>query len=343
MSKTVYSQHQKIANNQKVAGAIGIPASSYAVARKRFDDFEELATAIRAWDLDFRQLDRGRSIPEFTQVLGPNVHFTHARFDRHYHQQGSTPAGMRTFALLEDTVSGVHWFGREVTSSLLMCFPASRELDAVSRPDFNVYTISISEDLLAETGLTIGLSDLNKIIRNEDRVVNCNPALLQAIGSKLREILAYSLHNSLSINHPDIKHILETELPALILEALTVSLDVNSPKPAQWKKQQAIKKSQEYLREFDNESISISALYQFADVSLRTLECAFKEYYGVTPKNYLTAMRFNSVRKELRKNHSQSTSIADIANQWDFWHMGQFAADYKRLFGELPSETVKKA
>ncbi|MBW1792367.1 MAG: helix-turn-helix domain-containing protein, partial [Deltaproteobacteria bacterium] len=22
-----------------------------------------------------------------------------------------------------------------------------------------------------------------------------------------------------------------------------------------------------------------------------------------------------------------------------FWHMGQFAADYRKLFGELPSET----
>ena len=343
MSKTVYSQHQKIANNQSARGEIGKRASNYALARKRFDDFEEFATAIRAWDLDFRQLDRGRSSPEFTQVMGPDMHFTYARFDRHYHQQGSTPAGMRTFALLEDTVSGVHWFGREVTSSSLVCFPASRELEAVSRPDFNVYTISVSKDLLAETVLTIGLSDLDKTIRKEDRVVNCDPTLLQAIRRKLREILDYSLHNSLSINHPDVKHILETELPALILEALTVSLDVNNFKPVQWKKQQAIKKAHEYLREFDNDSISISALCQFANVSLRTLEYAFKEYYGVTPKNYLTAMRLSSVRKELRKNHSQSTSITDIANQWDFWHMGQFAADYKRLFGELPSETVKKA
>jgi len=29
-----------------------------------------------------------------------------------------------------------------------------------------------------------------------------------------------------------------------------------------------------------------------------------------------------------------------IANQYGFWHMGQFAKDYNNLFGELPSETI---
>jgi transcriptional regulator GlxA family with amidase domain len=31
--------------------------------------------------------------------------------------------------------------------------------------------------------------------------------------------------------------------------------------------------------------------------------------------------------------------IADAANAWGFWHMGQFAKDYRTLFGELPSQT----
>ena len=34
-------------------------------------------------------------------------------------------------------------------------------------------------------------------------------------------------------------------------------------------------------------------------------------------------------------------NVVDIANAWGFWHSGQFAADYKQLFGELPSTTLK--
>ena len=34
--------------------------------------------------------------------------------------------------------------------------------------------------------------------------------------------------------------------------------------------------------------------------------------------------------------------VADTANARGFWHMGQFAADYRRMFGKLPSETLAR-
>jgi len=37
---------------------------------------------------------------------------------------------------------------------------------------------------------------------------------------------------------------------------------------------------------------------------------------------------------------NEEGSITQISSQWGFWHMGQFGADYKRQFGELPSETL---
>ena len=40
---------------------------------------------------------------------------------------------------------------------------------------------------------------------------------------------------------------------------------------------------------------------------------------------------------------SSTYSVADAANEWGFWHMGQFAKDYRRMFGELPSETLNGA
>ena len=62
----------------------------------------------------------------------------------------------------------------------------------------------------------------------------------------------------------------------------------------------------------------------------------------MSPGAYLRAVRLNSVRKQLRLGDPQSTKISDIANACGFWHLGQFAADYKRHFGERPSETLAR-
>ena len=73
----------------------------------------------------------------------------------------------------------------------------------------------------------------------------------------------------------------------------------------------------------------------------RTLNYAFREIFGVTPKEYLQVTRLDGVRKDLHRREP-SAKISDIANKWGFWHMGQFAADYRRQFGELPSETTRR-
>jgi AraC family ethanolamine operon transcriptional activator len=50
----------------------------------------------------------------------------------------------------------------------------------------------------------------------------------------------------------------------------------------------------------------------------------------------------NIVRKAFYELDNCNPKTADIANLVGFWHMGQFAKDYRKLFAELPSETIKK-
>jgi AraC family ethanolamine operon transcriptional activator len=52
------------------------------------------------------------------------------------------------------------------------------------------------------------------------------------------------------------------------------------------------------------------------------------------------ALRLNGVRRDLRRADPAATRITDLAIKWGFWHMSQFAADYRSFFGELPSNTI---
>ena len=74
-------------------------------------------------------------------------------------------------------------------------------------------------------------------------------------------------------------------------------------------------------------------------VSMRTLEYAFRDVLGLSPVQYLRAARLRGVRRELLRA-GPAIRVSDAAARWGFWHLSQFAADYKRLFGELPSATL---
>lgn len=75
-------------------------------------------------------------------------------------------------------------------------------------------------------------------------------------------------------------------------------------------------------------------------VSARTLQYAFREYIGLSPVAYLRVCRLNRVRAELAASDPQSSTITQVAMRFGFLHLGRFAGDYKRMFGESPSATL---
>ena len=74
-------------------------------------------------------------------------------------------------------------------------------------------------------------------------------------------------------------------------------------------------------------------------MSERTLRYGFQDLLSVSPKKYILYQKLHQVRRNLIKEEGACKPIADIANYYGFWHLGQFAADYRKLFGELPSKT----
>jgi hypothetical protein len=50
-------------------------------------------------------------------------------------------------------------------------------------------------------------------------------------------------------------------------------------------------------------------------------------------------MRLNRIRRDLASEEEARCSITLLANKWGVSELGRFAARYRELFGELPSET----
>jgi AraC family transcriptional regulator, ethanolamine operon transcriptional activator len=103
-----------------------------------------------------------------------------------------------------------------------------------------------------------------------------------------------------------------------------------------------VREVRRYLLQNHDEPVTIVDLCQRFQVSRRTLQYAFQHVMGMNPNAYLRAIRLNGVRRCLRNPNSTVSSVQQAAANWGFWHLSQFARDYRSLFGELPSERLKR-
>ena len=91
----------------------------------------------------------------------------------------------------------------------------------------------------------------------------------------------------------------------------------------------------------DENVLTVSEIAARVGVSLRTLEYSFVQVFGVTPQHYVKCQRLRYARRDLRVMGAK-TSVTEIAMKWGFWHLGRFSGSYSDLFGELPSETLRR-
>jgi len=90
-----------------------------------------------------------------------------------------------------------------------------------------------------------------------------------------------------------------------------------------------------------SESISLERLAAVAGVRPRTLEAHFRSFLGTTPLAWVRRMRLINARRELDRGRAHAR-VTDIALANGFNQLGRFATDYRSVFGEAPSMTLRR-
>src|SRR4051794_12075037 len=99
----------------------------------------------------------------------------------------------------------------------------------------------------------------------------------------------------------------------------------------------------EYLIRNPPKPIYINDLCQILGVSYRKLYEAFMLTRGESPSLYLKRQRLMMVHQVLSNAGSEAPLVKTVALDHGFWHLGNFSQDYRKLFGETPSETLALA
>ena len=96
----------------------------------------------------------------------------------------------------------------------------------------------------------------------------------------------------------------------------------------------------EILHERLADTLNSKQLCDELQVNARWLRRVFKEAFGVGPIAFSRLMRINKARRNLKSARGSEETVAGIARRYGFNRLGAFADEYRRQFGELPSETL---
>ncbi len=91
-----------------------------------------------------------------------------------------------------------------------------------------------------------------------------------------------------------------------------------------------------------SEAFGVEDLARIADVSSRSVQLAFGRLRGCTPMQFVLRRRLERARALLQAP-TPSMTITAVAMDCGCFHLSRFAAAYRALFGEKPSETLARA
>lgn len=90
------------------------------------------------------------------------------------------------------------------------------------------------------------------------------------------------------------------------------------------------------------EQLHIRYLCQRCGVTERKLRSAFRSIHGATPYRYLREFRMHEAREALLHPKSAAT-VTSIATEFGFVELGRFSVEYRSVFGECPSVTLRRS
>lgn len=297
------------------------------VAAMNLQDPNEI-NRLSPWEIDFRQIEAGAMETKVSVKSGTAISLLKISMSRAVHQTGVSPSGMLSVGVVAPKQIRT-WQGADSSSAKLLSFGSSDPFDGVSVTGFEGTTISIGEGYAEILADNLGLPIPETLRTSANPNINGSTSYIDALSSICRKNI---VSGAMSLDRND-----EEEVAMLLLLSVSSGsafADKSSPRI----RSKALALALDLMRENLRETLTISQICREAGVSWRTLDRAFAENFGISPKTYFQRLKLNRARSEIQKS-PESVLISDVANSWGFWHMGQFALDYAKMFGELPSAT----
>ncbi|MCY1282991.1 Helix-turn-helix domain protein [compost metagenome] len=307
---------------------------------QRTTDIDDQAASLTGWSQVYDQLSPGKYEGSVTECWIEDLQIIREHSNQCMHQLGHSWAGSRTFIIPMLQKGEARFGSRVIDAGDPVTLGPGQELDFRTPPVLDVMSVVLSTETVSSFSQITEGQDLEATLKG------CHFLHTEAAGlAELRSFFAATFemiqHTPHLLEYSAVRKGLRHALLTGLFATCAIPETRRSGRRALAHKQ-VVDKARAYVLENTLEPVTIAELCSVLGVSRRTLQMCFQEIMGTNPIHYLRAVRLNRVRRDLRRSEPGKARVQDVACHWGFWHLSSFTADYKRMFGELPSQTLSK-
>jgi AraC family transcriptional regulator, ethanolamine operon transcriptional activator len=301
------------------------------MTRARYDDIDAQAAQLRGYGQHYVQLSRGRFEGRFASFfLREQLSLHFEQVNRVLAQSGRSPAGRYTACFLTADSPACRIDGVTFTVDDVALWPPGHDWDAVTHPGMQICVVDLEARMLCESGR---LHTPAHVIRDPQAA------------RRLREFVDDGLAQ-LRAHGEALCHDAATRTFASTLANMLPAPQALGDREHHWDTQirarrclRTFRQIRELIHEGLADGIDVADLSTQTGRSRRSIEYLFAALLETSPADYIRSLRLNGIRRALLCEDTSDRSVGDIAAQWGIWHWSRFAADYRKMFGELPSQT----
>ncbi len=295
------------------------------------NDYDEFTTKLTVAIVEEKILESGAFIGRVNLISSKHVAINQFDINRKVLQIGTGIQGYITFTIW-DPKTLFNWRKYDMKKGMIGVLWNKEHL-SITGANFKGLPISVRENFFERACQNKGCHKLFDFLKKAD-VIRVSETKLQNLRIQIRY-----LSETKKLDDQTIYKLMEDNLVNLLIDCLAEYFPTEPKKDITHFKFNSVI---EYIHCNLTELTSVNEICVNNQVSERTLRRWFKKNYETSPKHYLNLLRLNEVRKGI-KNNSKELNVFQIASEFNFWHMSQFSRDYKKLFGELPSETLRNS
>lgn len=314
------------------------PEIQYQCLFRRFQDIDEFSQAFHSHGLSMLQLTPGQFEGEVVRIEMDGLQLLRIASNSRIYTSGTKAVNGIIFSTsLNTPPQSLISHKTALPQHALFGFDPTREVSLVTPEQIQLAIVTVSMTKLQNYLQVIERDDLDTKFFQQNCIQMADDSQYN-LRTYLQQLFFLATHNPDFLRRS--QALIAGDLLPLLVNCFSAEVCPRL-RILPFRRSSIVEEAEAFMITNLDQPLTLEDICQAAKTSKSALSYGFQDIFGISPIVFLKIRRLHGVRRALKISHPDTTTVLGTAKHFGFWHMGHFSRDYKHMFGESPSETLK--